>query len=154
LLYHSIMIHRIIQSANGQGQGVTNEDLNYTCIGPAQCTTDEYVIGYDDILTLNQDMIFHAYEAFSSEIDAQESEYYCRLCPRTTHDMESSDLSKTMMPLLNNTNIRCGNHGKASDECASQGGQMHVIFGQGLLIDNAEFEGLTFKNNCGVSIGA
>jgi len=145
----------IISSSTTQTQVQAQDlNLNYTYTGPTQCTTDSTVVGYDDILTLNEDMIFHAYEVFSSEIDVQQKEYSYRLCPKTTYNMESSDLSKTIMPLLNNTYITCGNHGKASDECVMVGGQIHVIFGQGLLIDNVQFEGLTFKNNYGVSIGA
>jgi len=152
-LQNSILILILIVSSQTKAQAQA-QDLNYTYTGPTQCATDATVIGYNDILTLNEDMIFHAYEAFSSDINVQQEEYYYRLCPQTTYNMESSDLSKTIMPLLNNTNIRCGNHGKASDKCIMVGGQIHVIFGQGLLIDNVEFEGLTFMNNYGVSIGA
>jgi len=128
------------------------QESNYTYTGPQKCTTDPTVVGYDDVLILNEDMVYHAFQAFSENI--VQSEYIYKLCPFTTYNMESKDLSKTIMPLLNNTNIQCGNYGVSSDQCVLQGGQIHVIFGQGLLIDNVKLEGLTFEDNYGVSIGA
>lgn len=143
------MLHTLLLLPILKAQSI---ESNYTYIGPEKCTSDPTVVGYDDILILNEDMVYHAFQAFSENV--VQPEYFYKLCPFTTYNMESNDLSKTIMPLLNNTSIRCGNYGKSSDQCVLQGGQIHVIFGQGLLIDNVLIEGLTFEESYGVSIGA
>jgi len=135
------------------GQDFTDSNVTYTYTGPETCSKDTSMKGYSDLSVLSADMYA---EAFKVHIEGkeEEKEYVYRLCPETTYDMDSADLSKTIMPLLNNTSIECGKDGSSSNECFLISGQVQVILSIGIFLKNIRFKGLKFSENYGVSVGA
>lgn len=136
------------------GQNVTSgSNYTFTFKGPSQCETDKSVIGYSDMTVLGEDMYVQAYDVHVND-EKEEENYLYKLCPDTTFDMDSFDLSKTIMPLLNNTVVQCGNDGKSTDNCMLYSGQVQIILTIGAILNGIEFRGLTFTENYGVSVGA
>jgi len=135
-------------------QNLTLDSNNtFSYAGPVSCYTDNTILGYMDIAVLVEDMYIEAYNVHLKGEDAKE-EYIYRLCPDTVYNMDSLDLSKTIMPLLNNTSIQCGKYGSSTDNCMLYSGIVQVVLSIGVMLSNISFRGLTFSENYGISVGA
>lgn len=158
VLHRNIFILIFISSLLQKISCAVSDNIDYDFTGGTPCPKNNDVTGYDNLITLNQDMYLNALDILQKD-EKPEEEYVYTLCPNTTYDITEASkiatLHEAIAIFLNNTIVRCGvdeefHHGT----CIVTGGNAQIVFTPVLETKNTVVKGITFTSNRGYGVAA
>lgn len=111
------------------------------------CPSDSSVMGYIDYNSLVKDMAQDAATYKNGNYGGFEPTYV--ICPNAELNV---DYEVGIVPLLDNTVIKCGANGSRKDNCVIKGGKNHVVFRPDVTVKNVEFHGITMIGSTKASV--
>jgi len=144
-----ILVLLVCTKVNGKSRTRTNEtteekmdmkeNLKFNYTGPESCEDDGNILGYSDLVYLNQDMLLDAFDVYKLNKEPLE-EYRYLLCPNTVFNFNTagkvSSIAHTIVVYFDNTIISCGLEGSIDSSCVFSGGMFHVYFAPELRTEN------------------
>lgn len=137
-----------------------SQSLPFMNTGPSECSNTDggsTLIGYSDLVVLNEDMYSEAFEVIVQN-EIQKEAYVYTVCPGTTFDFDAlyneTGSEQYIVPYLSNVTFVCGD-GDGDDDCTFFGGDSyHIFFVPQFIVLNVKVIGFTFTNNLYTSIAA